>query len=428
MNFTGLSLDQAPPLQAPVRFFITAPLFGMLAALMIMFVDPALFESRYSMQSIAVTHLFTIGLFAMVMLGALQQMLPVLAGVSLPKAGSVAVVSHAALTVGVLFMVPSLLWSEPTLATVAAVALGVGFFTILAAIAVAMAKISFFTPTVKAMITAVVFAFFTVVAGLYLLGGYASGSIGEMHSRLLDIHSVWAVFGFGGILIIGVSFQVLPMFYVTPSFRRFYNNVVIPLIVSGLVAWMFSQLMLEEFAITGRFVIVLFFMAFAAAVIKKMIERRRPVSDVTVWYWRSSAVFLGLGALLWLLDTWLDGEYIMIVSVLIGGGFILSVITGMLYKIVPFLVWFHLNASGYMTIPTMREMLNERMAWIQYGLHMASVFFLIAAFWFPLLIKPAGLALFVSMLLLEINLLKVLKIYRETKKREPDFVMDVAGV
>jgi len=126
----------------------------MLAALMIMFVDPALFESRYSMQSIAVTHLFTIGLFAMVMLGALQQMLPVLAGVSLPKAGSVAVVSHAALTVGVLFMVPSLLWSEPTLATVAAVALGVGFFTILAAIAVAMAKISFFTPTVKAMITA----------------------------------------------------------------------------------------------------------------------------------------------------------------------------------------------------------------------------------------------------------------------------------
>jgi hypothetical protein len=183
--------------------------------------------------------------------------------------------------------------------------------------------------------------------------------------------------------------------------------------------------MLEEFAITGRFVIVLFFIAFAAAVIKKMIERRRPVSDVTVWYWRSSAVFLGLGVLLWLLDAWLDSEYIMIVSVLIGGGFILSVITGMLYKIVPFLVWFHLNASGYMTIPTMREMLNERMAWIQYGLHMASVIFLIAAFWFPLLIKPAGLALFVSMLLLEINLLKVLKIYRETKKREPDFVMDI---
>jgi len=428
MNFTGLSLDQAPPLQAPVRFFITAPMFGMLAALMILFVDPALFESRYSMESIAVTHLFTIGLFAMVMLGALQQMLPVLAGVSLPKAGSVAVVSHAALTIGVLFMVPSLLWSEPLLAAVASAALGIGFFTILAAIAVAMTKISFFTPTVKAMITAVVFGFFIVVMGLYLLGGYASGSIGEMHGIFLDIHSVWAIFGFAGILIIGVAFQVLPMFYVTPPFRRFYNNVVIPLIISGLIAWMFSQMMLKEYEITGKFIITLFFTAFAAAVIKKMVERRRPVSDITVWYWRSSATFLGLGMFLWLFDMWLQGDHIMIVSVLIGGGFILSVITGMLYKIVPFLVWFHLNASGYMTIPTMREMLNERMAWTQFGLHMAGIFFMMAAFWFPFLAKAAGLALFVSMLLLEINLFKVLKIYRETKKREPDFVMDAAGV
>jgi hypothetical protein len=94
MNFTGLSLDQAPPISAPVRFFLTAPLFAMVAAALILFFDPALLMSRFSLETIAVTHLFTIGFIAMVMLGALQQMLPVLAGVSLPKASLVATTSH----------------------------------------------------------------------------------------------------------------------------------------------------------------------------------------------------------------------------------------------------------------------------------------------------------------------------------------------
>ena len=31
MELAGLSTDQAPPIAAPVRFFLTAPLFGILA-------------------------------------------------------------------------------------------------------------------------------------------------------------------------------------------------------------------------------------------------------------------------------------------------------------------------------------------------------------------------------------------------------------
>ncbi len=424
MNFTGLSLEQAPPLNAPARFFITAPIFGMIAALLIFWTDPALLSSRFSIESIVITHLFTIGIFSMVMLGALQQMLPVLAGVSLPRAAGVAAFSHAALVLGVFFMSIGLWQNDKSFTIMAAIGLGLGFVSMLTAIALAMKKITFFTPTVKAMMTAVAFAFTIVLIGLHLLGAYAAGNIGNLHMALANTHSVWAIFGFVGILIIGVAFQVLPMFYVTPHFRKFYNNVVIPLIMFGLSAWMVSQLFLPEFAITGKFVIGLFFLAFATAIIKKLKERRRPVIDVTVWYWILAAVSLASGMILWVADAYMEADHIMIVAVLIGGGFILSVMNGMLYKIIPFLAWFHLNASGYMSIPTMREMIHERMAKVQFVLHLLSLVFFIAFFWIPVMVKVAAAALFFSMLLLEINLLIALNHYRVIKKREPDFNME----
>ncbi|HFB53658.1 MAG TPA: hypothetical protein ENJ67_02890, partial [Sulfurimonas autotrophica] len=85
MDFNGLSIDQAPPISAPLRFFLTAPLFGIVAGIVLFFSDSAALMSRYSIDAIVVTHLITIGVFGFVMLGALTQMLPVLASAKIPK-------------------------------------------------------------------------------------------------------------------------------------------------------------------------------------------------------------------------------------------------------------------------------------------------------------------------------------------------------
>ncbi len=422
MNFTGLSLDQAPPLDAPARFFITAPIFGMLAAVLIFLTDPALLLSRHSMESIVIVHLFTIGMFAMAMLGALQQMLPVLAGVSLPKAKGVATFSHLALALGLLSMAVGLLQSSKIMLILAAVGLGAGFIVLLTAIALAMKKVAFFTPTVKVMMVAVTTAFLVALLGLHLLGGYASGNISALQVMLADIHSVWAVFGFAGLLIIGVAFQVLPMFYVTPQFKTFTTQFMVPLIILGLVTWLVLNIFLPEYAWTGKLIVTLFFLAFSAMIVKKFRERRRPVSDVTVRYWNLGAILLAPGLLLWQADAWLEVDYISIVSVLIGG-FVLSVISGMLYKIIPFLVWFHLNGQGYMSVPTMNEMIDKKLALTQFILFAFSIGLFIAAFWVPLLTKIGALSLFISMALLEYNLVQALSVYRTIRKKPPEFEM-----
>jgi hypothetical protein len=84
-----LSFEKAPPLSAPLRFFLTAPLFSLAAGLLLLGAGPDLLASRWMPGLLAATHLITVGFMLQVMLGALIQILPVVAGANLsnPLAG-----------------------------------------------------------------------------------------------------------------------------------------------------------------------------------------------------------------------------------------------------------------------------------------------------------------------------------------------------
>ncbi len=423
MDFNGLSIDQAPPISAPLRFFLTAPLFAIFAGFLIFFSDASALMSRYSLESIVVTHAITIGFFGFIMLGALTQMLPVLAGAKIPKVKFATTYSHLLLSFGALFMFFGLLQNNALFTSIAFVALGSGFMMILIPIAFAIKGVSNFTATVKSMANSIAFAFLIVFMGLFLLYSYISGNMSELHTTIANIHSVLAIFGFAGILIIGVSFQVLPMFYVAPKFKSFCKRRVIWLIPAGLLLWAALNIFDDTYALLAKFWITLFFWAFATTVWKKLSARRRPISDVTVWYWRSASIFLTLGAFLWIFDEYFKHEYIVMVAILIGGGFIMSIMTGMLYKIVPFLVWFHLNAMGYMSIPTMNEMINKKLAALQFILFIASLIGFVFAFYMPLLLEISAVCFILSMAILEYNIISVALVYMKTRKTKPEFDM-----
>jgi len=423
MDFNGLSVDQAPPIEAPLRFFLAAPFFGIVAGLLILFSDVGSLISRYSIDSIVITHTITIGLLGFIMMGSLTQMLPVLAGAKIPNVKLVSKVVFFSLVFGLSSMIVGLLQNSQLFSIFSFIGLGVGFLIFLVSMAIAIKDIKNFTPTVKGMVTSLTFAFFILLFGLFLLYGYISGELTEYHHIVANVHSVWAVFGFAGILVIGVSFQVLPMFYVAPRFKQFCKQKVVWLISIGLVLWLFLNLFLDEYALVGKFWIALFFWAFATTVWLKLNKRKRPISDVTVWYWRSASIFLTLGSFLWIFDEFFKHEYIVMVAILIGGGFILSIMIGMLYKIVPFLVWFHLNGKGYMSIPTMNEMINKNLAKLQFGLFIFSLIGFIFAFYMPHLLEIAAICFIVSMTILEYNILSVALIYKKILKGKPDFDM-----
>ena len=428
MELNGLSVDQAPPIAAPLRFYATAPLFAIIAGILIFFSDSSILMSRYSTDSIVITHALTIGFLGFVMLGSLTQMLPVLAGVQIPKVGFVSKFSYILLVIGTVCMILGLSWESQFFEILAIIGLGSGFMMMISVISLAIFKVKNFNPTVKAMSTSLIFAFFTVMLGLFLLLTYVDNDLAEYRNMVANIHSVWGVFGFAGILVIGVTFQVLPMFYVAPRFKQFCKKKVVLLISTGLVIWLITSAFFESFSIIGKSWIAVFFWAFATTVWLKLGDRRRPVTDVTVWYWRSASIFLTLGAFLWIFDEYFKHEYVVMVAILLGGGFILSIMMGMLYKIVPFLVWFHLNAMGYMTIPTMNEMINKTLGRVQFILFILSLIGFIFAFYIPVLLKISALSFILSMVILQYNVIAPVLIYRKIKKTKPDFDMSAFNI
>lgn len=423
MNFNGLSIDQAPPISAPLRFFLTAPIFAIIAGFFILFSDASSLMNRFSIDSIVVVHAITIGFIGFIILGALTQMLPVLAGVKIPRVLGATSLSHILLVFGLLFMFMGLYFDNSFYNTLAFIGLGSGFSILIIAIGLAILKVKNFTATVIGMAISLVFSVFVVLMGLFLLYAYISKESSQIHFIVANIHSVWGIFGFGGILIIGVAFQVLPMFYVAPKFKKFCKKRVTSLISTGLVLWLVLNLFMESYAFISKIWIATFFLAFSVAVWNKLNKRRRSVSDITIWYWRSSSTFLVFGSFLWVLDEYFSGEYIVVVAILIGGGFILSTMIGMLYKIIPFLVWFHLNGSGYMSIPTMNEMINKNLAKAQFFLFIISLLGFIASFFFPWYLEIFAFTFILSMVILQFNIIMPVLIYRKTKKTKPDFDM-----
>jgi hypothetical protein len=261
--------------------------------------------------------------------------------------------------------------------------------------------------------------------GMHLLSSYGIGKFSDLHLLFANIHSVWAVFGFAGVLIIGVAFHVLPMFYVAPRFKKFCKQKVVWLVTSGLLLWLFLNIFIESYSTIGKIWVALFFWAFSTTVYLKLNARRRKVSDITVWYWRSASIFMTLGTFAWAINDFFDEKYIVIVSILIGGGFILSIMSGMLYKIVPFLVWFHLNAKGYMSIPTMNDMISKKLAKAQFFLFILSLIGFIASFFIPNILPLFAVTFIISMAILEYNIVIPILIYAKIIKTKPDFDMSM---
>ena len=192
MNSTGLSYEQAPPFDVPLRFFLTAPWFLLLAAALVLWQGPAIFSSRWLPATLALTHLLTLGFMAQIMLGALLQILPVVVGVVVPRPRLMAALIHVPLTLGALalpiaFLSGYPLWFHPALGL-----LGLSFGVALIVIHLALWRAPVASDTVVALRCALVALLITIGLGLSL-GGYFGWGLNLPVIALTHVHAAWGL-------------------------------------------------------------------------------------------------------------------------------------------------------------------------------------------------------------------------------------------
>jgi uncharacterized membrane protein YvlD (DUF360 family) len=160
--------------------------------------------------------------------------------------------------------------------------------------------------------------------------------------------------------------------------------------------------------------------AFALVTLSLQRRRRRKVVDSTFLFWRTAMAALIAAAVLGLVRVIFEpGELVARIEFLLGilmiGGVFTALINGMLYKIVPFISWLHLQRV-LPAPPSMNQLIPERMMRGQFRLYLSALGLLVAAAIFPALALPAGLLFAISCAWLELNLGRAVRLYVRLRK------------
>jgi len=427
VNTAQLSLDQAPPYSVPLRFFFTAPLFGIAAALLLLWYGPAAMLSRWTPALLAITHCMTLGFAGMVMSGALLQLLPVLVGTRVRRPRLFSALIHGMLTPGVVVLVLAFISGRQALFILALLLL-VGALTLLGAVAaLALRRSAATQATARTLRLALLALLVTVLLGAYL--ALVRGAVLNGVPGLTSAHLSWGLLGWIGLLVMAVAYQVVPMFQMTPEYPPLITRSLGIVLFFLLVLWSLAAScpvgpVLRVMQSVIGVLLMLVCTGFALVTLWLQQRRRRRLPDVTLWYWRVGMLALLASGVLWLIDEiWPElstqAFYPLLLGVLMIVGFTVAVISGMLYKIVPFLGWLHLHAQLHTRaerrtrLPTMKDFIPERVARRQFHAYLLALVLMVGAVvspaWF---VYPAALAWLLACMLLWLNIFNAVRMYR----------------
>lgn len=366
MNLAGLAADQAPPVEAPLGLFYLMPLFLGLAGLVLVVQGEQVLVSRWTPAALAATHFIVLGALAPVMCGAMLQIAPVLLGAPYPHVRLVARLTSAGLAPGGLLVGTGFLAGAPLLLAIGGILAGLGLAVFLAASYIALATAAVARrDTLWTVRLAILALTVTIVLGLLLaMSGLGWLRLPHQH-HWTDAHVAWGLAGWVGLLLYGIAMELVPLFYVTPSFTRGLRRALPSAVLALLLLMLLRGPLSRSTGLTLDWVVTgLFATYFVYTLIALWIEqhRQRPRRDANLWLWQASHV-----SVLAAFPVWLSGAPQSVLGTLLLGAAV-SFVVGSLVKIVPFLSWLDLQqrrVSGkhhQVRLPRLGALLPERRA------------------------------------------------------------------
>lgn len=408
--YNGLSLDQAPPIQSVLRFFATVPLFGVtFSLLLIIFPESILITSHpIAMSSL---HLLALGVITMSMFGALFQMQSVLGGKPIPAPLGNAWIIHTLFAIGVISLCSGFGFGNAVLFVIASVFLGASIVYLIQLILPLLFG-EIIHDTLKGMRFSLIALGITLFLGIYLAHSYANAEIGSWFETIRSLHYSFALAGWIGVLIMAVAFQVIEMFYVTNSYGTWCKRNAFTIIAMSLLAKTVLVFAWNDFDWVPDTVIGILLLGFAVTTAKRLRSRKRRVLDPSIFFWYLGITLLTISIFTYMFYLVTDAAELLMVALLGFLFFALSVIMGMLGKIIPFLIWFHLSSSGYLDAPMMHEIIPAKRSQTLFGLMCAaSAFGLIGVFFTPM-ITLSGVFFLLLFTLLGYNIYVAIKMHR----------------
>ncbi len=372
------------------------------------------FEPTFSYQQMDVAgwiHLFLLGFVMMIIFGAMAQLVPVVLEV-----GHVVVdvyyVILPLLGFGAIIMVAGF-WLMPALLPYG------GLLVLVAMLIFAFENIATLKKTKIRTLTVDTVAWSNGYLLLGILTGFAialglSGDLGINVSLMLKAHVYAVLGGYVLLTIIGLSLILIPMFSLAHGFDETAINRAFKLVVIGVgLVFIGALLGLEWLMMLGYLITFAgtIFYLWQIYIIAMLTVRK----ELDVW---AKSMIFAFGSLIFSMMTGVislltDSQSMLHATVwFFLLGFVSSMITGHLYKIVPFLVWFERFAPlvGKEKVPMLHEMYSKEGANIMFAFTAAGVMLggLGLLFESDMLFKAGGSFLFTGAIFLYITMKKML--------------------
>ena len=422
-----LNYELAPSPATIFGCLLPAPWLGVLAGVLLAFGNGSGLPDRFAPLALAVTHCLVLGMLAPIMIGALFQLMPVVAGQTVGAARYIApfvalgsALIAMALTVG--FLAGDIRGFQ--------FAIGVAlplYGAVIAALGMTAWRISIVDATTRTLRWIALSLAMVVTLGIAMAGSFAGWwQIDVLH--FLDLHVAWGLLGWIATLVIGVASTTVPMFWQTirpgAHWQKYLPGCLwLPLLVGLFTPWWSLALVLACIAV-GVVASIALYVVWRA---KRRFDPAWLLWVVCALSWLGAALLV---LMLSLFSSYLPASVKLIFPWWIGvltlvGGAVLPV-NAMLGKIIPFLVFMYLRRQtpAGRRVPTMQAILAPQRLLLQTRLVLLALILLLLLPFSPsVLATVAGLAFAVSQGLLGLLMMLSLLRYR----REMQAVLFPAG-
>jgi len=436
MNMSGMSFNALPPIDIPFRFFVTAIAFMMGLAFFVYLSGESLWVSRWHPAMLALTHCLTLGFITPIMMGALLQMLPVVGGIGLKNVGNIGRICYPLHFIGtglLMYGFVSTHAMQNDIKVLAIICLALSFSYYI--FSVSRVLLQYFSqkltknifsqnPTIVTISYSMLALLITVVLGLLLQVQninlpYLTNL--NLDKSFTNLHALWGGIGWMSLLILAISLQVIPMFHVAPSFPKFSARLIPVFILLSLIIMLF----LPQLVSSLLNVLLLSLLLYNFVLLKVINQRKRKIPDTSINSWRLAAFALAIIVLFhYFPEQWLPNIVTTKKSLLLSVAFIhfylLSIILGMLIKILPFLSYTHLqqrclsNFDAMRFLPNMHDLLNKKSSLLLFYCHLFSGGSLIITVVMPQFYWLFAAFLFVEFLLFFAVMLRTIWVYRQS--------------
>lgn len=362
----SVSQDFAPPFKLISPFFIIGSLFYLLSVIFLFFFSVENL-SMLDTKILSFVHLFLLGFVMMIIFGAMAQLVPVVLEV-----GHFGVELFYAiwplLGIGTIMMAFGF-FSYPMLLPFGGVVVLIAMMIFVMEIFLTIKKVKKFNLVISSILISNIFLFLGIIFGLVMSLGYA-GMISIDINALLKGHVFLVIAGYIIITVMGLSLVLLPMFGLSHGFSKkpleismtIISLSVLSVMISSLSGIVFLEYAGYMLAALGLFVYFYFINTIYKTRARKEIDVYAK-SLIFAYFSLITSLILGLSYLV------VGYEPLLLTSAwMMFFGFFAFVITGHMYKIVPFLVWFERFSPlvGKQKVPMLADMLPAKSSSAQF--------------------------------------------------------------